>query len=70
MNAHWEVDLGSLYSVERVLIFNSDTENPFAHMLIDVDNSSSGLDSLDINDNSCRLTNTAITLYGNDNFVV
>jgi hypothetical protein len=69
-NAYWEVDLGSLYSVESVLIFNSDTENPFARMLIDVDNSYSGLDSLGIGDNSCRLTNAAITLYDNDNFVV
>lgn len=64
---YWEVDLGGPFSIESVVIVNSFTD-PHGRML--VDGSYSGLDSINIDDSSCRLTNAVVSMLDVDGFAI
>ena len=64
---YWELDLAQAYSIDSIEIVN-DYTNPFSRKL--VDSSYSGLDSIDMEDNSCRLSNSSISLVDADGFVI
>ena len=66
-DAYWEVDLAGVYAIESVVIINSYTD-PNARKL--VDSSYSGLESLDIDDITCRLTNATVSVVDELGFVI
>lgn len=67
LGAYWEVDLAGLHAIESVVILNSYTD-PNARKL--VDSSYSGLESLDIDDATCRLTNATVSVIDDSGIVI